>query len=121
MMPSDEYSAVTGGSLKLKGVKGSKVDKQKKKRSKKPKEEGVHAEANKDDGEAVKRNEETATGEDGEDGEQRDLVEDIDEIESSAWSRSTKTEAEIRYEERRRKMVSRLALATVSSRNTDSV
>ncbi|MCJ1486556.1 hypothetical protein MMC06_006733 [Schaereria dolodes] len=37
-MPSSDYTAATGGSLKLKGVAGSKIEKHKKKR-KRPKEE----------------------------------------------------------------------------------
>ena len=88
MPPGDEYAAATGGTLKLKGVQGSKIDKKKKK--KKKEEEATPATPH---GAADVTESGTAA-----DAESRD--------EHDGAANVGKTEAERRHEEMRRKRVS---------------
>ena len=104
-MGSEDYTTPSRGSLKLKGVQGSKVEKRKKKKRPKESQEGTssvedHAAADDKaasaDGEAVrKRTLDDALESEDEKGEDREIA-----------SGAGKTEAEKRYQERRRKMVS---------------
>ena len=111
-MPSDDYTAVTKGGLKLKGVAGAKVDKKKKK--KRPNDSTPRAQAegsskektdvedtDQVDADRTKTLDKALAEEDGVVGGERDE----DETKHD-WSRG-KTDAEKRHEERRRKMVSR--------------
>jgi len=97
-MGTEDYTASVGGSLKLKGVKDSKVTKQKgKKKNKKPKEEQNDSAA-----EGVKTEEQAldrvlASEEEKEKEEDSQIHEDTRDL--------GKTEAEKRHDERRRKRV----------------
>ncbi|MCJ1308814.1 hypothetical protein MMC25_002469 [Agyrium rufum] len=102
-MGDDEYFVAGGGGLKLKGMKDSKVDKDKKKKRKKR-----HAEQVDDKPEE----EQSTTAEDTEKGESTDrhgkdlmkaLDEELDDEDRKAITTTRgKTEAEKRHEERRR-------------------
>ena len=107
-MPSDDYSAASGGALKIKGVKGSKIDKHKKKK-KKPKPE------NEDLGEAaLSKTEQDSAAQRKATGTENDRLDDLLADEDGKLENlevqqgSTKTEAERRFEENRRKKVSDL-------------
>ena len=103
-MGSDEYTAITGGTLKLKGVKDARITKPKKKK----KTTGV------DDEEKGKKSE-SAAGKDTALAEKSSRQKEIDqalademdkeEQEDQPAPGAGKTEAERRYEERRRKRV----------------
>lgn len=103
-MGSDEYTAVTGGTLKLKGVKDARITKPKKKK----KTTGV------DDEEKGSKSE-SAAGRDTALAEKSSRQKEIDqalademdkeEQEDQPVPGAGKTEAERRYEERRRKRV----------------
>ena len=110
-MGSGDYTAVTNGALKLKGVKGSRIDKPKKK--KKRAKESTPTDQPKD----------TADGSDVE-GAGKDLGNELEktlkkaldeELADPEDGESTlgvgKTEAERRHEERRRKRVRSLLIA----------
>jgi protein FAM32A len=92
-MPSDDYTAATGGGLRLKGVKDSRIDKKKKK-----KKEKKDAEAFK----SVAKNEKA-----GERSLDKVLAseDEKEKEEESLPAGAGKTEAEKRHEERRRKRV----------------
>lgn len=105
---SDSYSAVLTGKLKLKGVKDSKVDKKKKKAKPKPSSEGEDARDFTDKSVMLSKLEEEdaqitkESSQDLVDGTQMgtgDGLRDADE----AVSDRTKTEAERRFDEQRRK------------------
>lgn len=104
-MAGDEYTSVGGGGLKLKGVKGGKVNKTRKKKSKKPKELPDETATPPPDGQKTSKDSlvtaeaESGVGEDHQSGVEGD----------SLASRSTKTPTELRHEERRRKMVCRIS------------
>ena len=107
-MPSEDYSSATRGALKIKGVQGSKVDKHKKKK-KKPKPENANPEAS-----ASKVEEDRATQNDVTASEENTLNDVLAEedgklVNSDDQQGGTKTEAEKRFEERRRKNVACLA------------
>jgi len=95
-MPPDEYAPTTRGTLKLKGVKDSKVDKKKKKKKKAEDTEGPSREtelpATPQGGEGALDNEGARQGSEARDGEDKD-----------AMVGTGKTEAEIRHEEMRKK------------------
>jgi protein FAM32A len=93
MPPGDEYAAATSGTLKLKGVQGSKIDKKKKKKRKK--KEGEEEEAKPATPEATADVTESGTAADAE-----------GRHESDGAAYVGKTEAERRHEEMRRKRVS---------------
>jgi hypothetical protein len=97
-MPPDEYAPTTRGTLKLKGVKDSKVDKKKKKKKKAEDTEGPSREtelpATPQGGEGAPDNEGARQGSEARDGEDKDAI-----------VGSGKTEAEIRHEEMRKKRV----------------
>ena len=104
-MPSDDYSTVSRGALKIKGVQGSKVDKHKKKK-KKPKDESPAAqEAQASRSEDVDLPESSNIDEEG---RLNDILREedskVEQVEGSGDA--SKTEAERRFDERRRRMVS---------------
>lgn len=97
-MPPDEYAPTTRGTLKLKGVKDSKVDKKKKKKKKAEDTEGPSREtelsATPQGGKGALDNEGARQGSEARDGEDKDAI-----------VGAGKTEAEIRHEEMRKKRV----------------
>ena len=104
-MPSEDYTAVTPGGLKLKGVNGSKISKPSKKR-RKPNPEALPKHSADDgadsEGAVGKHNGVISTTKDEpstEQAEERDGGEDMGE------QHGGKTEAELRHEERRRRRV----------------
>ena len=98
-MGTEDYTASVGGSLKLKGVKGSKVTKHKgKKKNKKPKDDTNDAAT-----EGAKTKEQ-ALDEALASEEEKEMEDDIGRQEEIRGV--GKTEAEKRHEERRRKRVS---------------
>ena len=104
-MPSGEYSSVSRGALKIKGVQGSKVDKHKKKKKKaKDGSEEVTGPS------ASKEQEKTGSGDDGNTRQEQALDDTLREedgnVEEPIPERGTgKTEVEKNFDERRRKMV----------------
>ena len=103
-MGADEYAAVASGSLKLKGVKDSKIDKKKKKKRKQVEDDPSKepAEIAKGQGELLDTNAASKPSE-------RTLGEALAEEDAENEGRplgAGKTEAERRHEERRRKRVS---------------
>ena len=104
-MPSQDYSSATRGALKIKGVQGSKVEKQKKKK-KKQKPENGESEAS-----TPKVEEENAKKRDVKSTEGNILDDALAEedgklVDTEDQQGTSKTEAEKRFEERRRKMAS---------------
>ena len=103
-MGADEYTAVAGGSLKLKGVKDSKIDKKKKKKRRQLEDDSSKEPAKPAKGQveefdtdgASKPNEWTL----------RDALAEEDAEHEDTPIGAGKTEAERRHEERRRKRVS---------------
>ena len=104
-MPSEDYTVVTPGGLKLKGVNGSKISKSHRKRrkpnpeapSKDPQEDGVDS-----DGVIAKHNSSIIIA------ENQTAVTKAEEQHSEKETSnepSGKTEAELRHEERRRRRV----------------
>jgi FAM32A len=97
-MPPDEYASTTRGTLKLKGVKDSKVDKKKKKKKKAEDTEGPAREtelsAAPQGGEGALDNEGARQSSEARDGEDKDAI-----------VGAGKTEAEIRHEDMRKKRV----------------
>lgn len=103
-MPKDDYSAVAGGRLKLKGVSDARVDKKKKKKKDKSKSKEADKDKSRESSEAPPK----AITEGGDSGEA-----DKSERRSKSRSRSRsvsevplhvgKTEAERRFEERKRR------------------
>lgn len=121
-MPSSDYSNTVGGGLKLKGAGG--VDKKKKKKkAKKPAEEDENEQAAKEDtipaeedGEGQSAALQKALAEEENIGrEERDAAKEVSEY--------GKTEAQRRFEERRKKRVSSspLHLYTVNCLNAEKV
>ncbi|MCJ1451854.1 hypothetical protein MMC28_002194 [Mycoblastus sanguinarius] len=111
-MPADEYSAVTSGSLKLKGVNpSSKISKSHKKKKPKPTQtpsSDATAEKNKDTSLALREDNSADTGQPDPNAiaKKNDETEARYEPEESTTPpphSSGKTEAELRHEERRRK------------------
>ncbi|KAH7038535.1 hypothetical protein B0J12DRAFT_256870 [Macrophomina phaseolina] len=113
-MPGSEYTAVSGGALKLKG--GTPIDKKKKKKDKKPKPttdaDGAAAEASASasneptgHGDALQRAlaEEDGSGRETSVDRRRDGAENEEELGRAVSVHRHKTEAERKYEERRRK------------------
>lgn len=103
-MPGDEYASATRGTLKLKGVKDSKIDKPKKKR-KKDKQDKPSLEENEKrpasgEHEGAEEEKERSSSRLGD-----ERGEGPDEGDMALQGR-VKTEAERRYEEVRRKRVS---------------
>ncbi|KAI4174918.1 MAG: hypothetical protein LQ343_001945 [Gyalolechia ehrenbergii] len=103
-MPTDDYTAATGGGLRLKGVSGSKITKHKKKRPKNPEAEkrspSAHADAEPSKAQEHDQKREKAFTHNSlavEDG-----IEDREASEDRSQPRG-KTEAELRHEERRRR------------------
>lgn len=123
-MPNEEYSFVGGGSLKLKGVKGSKIDK-KKRKSKKHISGGEGGDLNPELSKAVKASNDDPSDKASSDsrGDRQDSVKskkrDEEHLQDSVERYGSKTAAELRHEERRRKMVRleklRLSHPTMSS------
>lgn len=97
-MGTEDYTASVGGSLKLKGVKDSKVTKQKsKKKNKKPKDEPTDNSAEEAKAKEQALDRALASEEEERDGDDAQRQEEIRGV--------GKTEAEMRHEERRRKRV----------------
>lgn len=103
-MPTDDYTAASGGGLRLKGVNGSKITKHKKKRPKNPEAKkrspSVDAAAKPSNGQDHNQNDDEAVNHDS------SAVEDGPENREPSEDRSQprgKTEAELRHEERRRR------------------
>ena len=111
-MPTEDYSTASRGALKIKGVQGSRVDKHKKKK-KKPKDEDRNASpapALKEKDAGVREGPKT------DEGSRFDeiLKEEDSKVEQPESSGSaTRTEAEKRFDERRRKMVSNQILKSI--------
>jgi protein FAM32A len=117
-MPSDDYTSAVGGGLRLKGVKDAKIDKHKKKKRKAP--EGDAAAA------ATKESASAGAASEGDGAAEREAPGGAPEDEGEGGKQETgggegpaeaarKTEAERRYEERRRKRVgSRLSMPLFS-------
>jgi protein FAM32A len=104
-MPSDEYTVVGGGALKLKGAKVDKKKKQKKKKGKPDLEKNLST----GDETAVVKKDSPPTEEDKGSGKDvANLAEE--ELEEEV----RKTEAELRYEEYKKKRVSSISLPPVS-------
>lgn len=104
-MPSEDYTAVTSGGLKLKGVNGSKISKSNRKR-RKPNPEASSKDPPKDgadsDGAMANHNSPTIIA------ENQTAVNKAEEQDSEKDTKnepSGKTEAELRHEERRRRRV----------------
>ena len=103
-MPSEDYSSATRGALKIKGVQGSKVDKHKKKKKKQMPENGdSEASTSKVEEENAKRKDVTTT--EGSILDDALAEEDGKLVDTEDQQGTGKTEAEKRFEERRRKMV----------------
>ncbi|KAL8942581.1 MAG: hypothetical protein Q9216_001563 [Gyalolechia sp. 2 TL-2023] len=103
-MPADDYTAVAGGGLRLKGVTGSKVTKHKKKRPKNPEAEKRSPSAHEDA--------EPSKNQEHEQSKDKRLTNTSQVDENAPDDRETfedrsqprgKTEAELRHEERRRR------------------
>ena len=107
MMGTEDYTAVGGGSLKLKGVKGSRVEKQKKK--KKRAKDAEPTDTSKDAGRAsdTEESKKVEASNDREVALRKALDEELADPEDEKQFHGVgKTEAERRHEERRRKRVS---------------
>lgn len=104
-MPSDDYAAVGGGSLKL---KGAKVDKKKKKKKDKTTDLEKNL-AGGNDSAVVKKG--SPVGEDKEAGQNKE--------EQNEETESRKTESELRYEEFKKKRVSAPFAVCMRSSQTD--
>ena len=120
-MPADEYATATGGSLKLKGVnpssKVSKPHKKKKKPKAKKSSSNSNLEENTENGpddplKTVDGEPETVDEDALARAKAENQIEEDLEAEISARGRG-KTEAELRHEERRRRRVGFLLLATI--------
>jgi protein FAM32A len=90
-MPTDDYTPITRGSLKLKGVKDSKIDKKKKKKKKT------------EDSDSISKSAEVVASD--KDGEDALGAEGSAEKPPTTHTGAGKTEAERRHEEMRRKRV----------------
>ena len=110
-MPASDYTAAAGGSLKLKGVQGSKVAKAKKKKKRQPQAEDLSQIADTNDGGASASKEDAVSSRKDTRKDQADVIASRDEEESlpnegkEVQLGSRKTEAERRHEEQRRKRV----------------
>lgn len=111
-MPTDDYSAVVSGGLKIKGVNpSSKISKHKKKKPK-PETDPAAAERSKEEGEgtATQKGDTDSTStaltkNKGTEGDEEDALREKEEA-LTLLSKEGKTDAELRHEERRRKRVS---------------
>lgn len=102
-MPSDDYTAApSSGKLKLKGVTGSKIEKKKKKKSK-------DKERSKDKPELAVEKKARDGEDEGKRGSAEDEFEIREEDEDVDAVGITKTPAELRHEEMKRKRVRRLS------------
>ena len=101
MPADDEYKAVTKGGLKLKGVQGSKIDKQKKKRKKdRPESAAANDTGHPTDGEGAEASSSLRR-----DSSDRTACKEDGLPQTATPPSSSKTEAERRYEEQKRKRV----------------
>ena len=98
-MPSDDYAVAGGGALKL---KGAKVDKKKKKKKSKTSLE-KNLTAGDDEGALVKKGSPAA---DSKEKEQHKEEEEEEEEDNNDAPQVRKTEAELRYEEYKKRRVS---------------
>ena len=106
-MGTEDYTTATSGSLKLKGVKGSRVEKQKKKKKRVKDEQPTNP------SKEIKREADAEEGKETEVGNGREVAlrkaldEELDDPQDKEQFQGVgKTEAERRHEERRRKRVS---------------
>lgn len=110
-MPTDDYTPVSGGGLRLKGVNGSKITKHKKKRPRNPEAKqhspSAHAAAEPSETQEHIPNEEKALTNNSQAAENEPKNRELSEDRSQPRG---KTEAELRHEERRRRRVSSLTL-----------
>jgi protein FAM32A len=111
-MPSEDYASATRGSLKIKGVQGSKVEKHKKKKKKtKDAEQAALQDGVTSGSEPSKLADKDASKakdtKDSSRNEVRTTDDDEDDLDSPTPELS-KTETERRFEERRKKLVSSL-------------
>lgn len=99
-MAGDDYSVAIGGGLKLKGSKPSGVTKKKKKDKSKPKDKSTISALN-----SALADEEQAARKDAEKERGQDTVDERGEDEEEYEPGSSKTDAERKYEEMKRKRV----------------
>ena len=106
-MGTEDYTAVTGGSLKLKGVKGSRIEKQKKKKKRTKDAESTNTSKDTDRTSNVEESKEVEAGNSREAALRKALNEELANPQDEEGSQGVgKTEAERRHEERKRKRVS---------------